>query len=241
MFPNPSNAWREILERIFEGFQGQENVTPEWLVNPETGRRLKLDRYYPEAGIAFRFIGSTGKRKAPVSEQELAEEARRDAIRDKLCQQAGVHLVTIDLYEGEPPKVLEEIRTALSRAARQLAQGDRPQRVKTDLTQRLARARQACDRLAPRVRSYDDLTLYAQLWEDRQYMRRDEPTTSAPPAPVKNPFAAGMRVEHERFGTGRVLDVREDSAGSTVKVQFDDGAERTFLLHLVVDKMKPRK
>lgn len=241
MFPNPSNAWREILERIFEGFQGQENVTPEWLVNPETGRRLKLDRYYPDAGIAFRFIGSTGKRRAPVSEQELAEEARRDAIRDKLCQEAGVHLVTIDLYEGEPRKVLEEIRTALSRAARQLAQGDRPQRVKADLTQRLARARQACDRLAPRVRSHDDLTLYAQLWEDRQYMRRDEPTTSAPPTPVKNPFAVGMRVEHERFGTGRVLDVREDSAGGTVKVQFDDGAERTFLLYLVVDKMQPRE
>ncbi len=237
MFPNPSNAWREILERIFEGFQGQENVTPEWLVNPETGRRLKLDRYYPEAGVAFRFVGSTGKRKTPVSEQELAEEAHRDAIRESLCRQAGVHLITIDLYEGEPRKVMEEIRTALSRSARLLAQGDRPQRVKADLTQRLARARQACDRLAPRVRSHNDLTLFAQLWEDRQYMRRDEPAAGVPQQ-VENPFAVGMRVEHERFGAGRVVEVREDSSGGTVKVQFDDGTERTFLLHLVVDKMR---
>ncbi len=239
MFPNPSNAWREILERIFEGFQGQENVTPEWLVNPETGRRLKLDRYYPEAGVAFRFVGSTGKRKAPVSEQELAEEAHRDAIREALCQKAGVHLITIDLYEGEPKRVLEEIRTALSRSARLVAQSSKPQRVKADLTERLARARQACDRLAPRVRSHDDLSLFAQLWEDRQYMRRDEPAASAP-QDVKNPFAAGMRVEHERFGAGRVVEVRQDSSGSMVKVQFDDGSERTFLLYLVVDKMRPQ-
>ncbi|MDH7490363.1 MAG: hypothetical protein QHH80_12775 [Anaerolineae bacterium] len=240
MFPNPSNAWREILERIFEGFQGQENVTPEWLVNPETGRRLKLDRYYPDAGVAFRFVGSTGKRKAPVSEQELAEEAHRDAIRESLCQQAGVHLITIDLYEAEPRKVLEEIRTALSRSARLLAQSDRPQRVKADLTQRLAKARQVCDRLAPRVRSHDDLTLYAQLWEDRQYMRRDEPAASTPQGKVDNPFAVGMQVEHERFGAGRVVDVREDASGGVIKVQFADGSERTFLLHLVVDKMRPR-
>lgn len=240
MFPNPSSAWREILERIFEGFQCQENVTPEWLVNPETGRRLKLDRYYPDVGVAFRFAGSMGKRKAPVSEQELAEEAHRDAIREALCQHAGVHLITIDLYEGEPKKVLEEIRTALSRSARLLAQGSKPQRVKADLTERLARARQACDRLAPRVRSHDDLSLFAQLWEDRQYMQRDEPTTSAP-RKVENPFATGMRVEHERFGAGHVTDVREDSSGGMVKVQFDDGTERTFLIHLVVDKMRPRR
>lgn len=240
MFPNVSNAWREILARIFEGFQGQENVTPEWLVNPETGRRLKLDRYYPEAGIAFRFIGSTGKRKAPVSEQELAEEAHRDAIREDLCRQAGVHLVTIDLYEGEPRKVLEEIRTALSRAGRLAVQSDKPQRIKADLSERLAQARRACDRLAPRVRSHDDLTLFAQLWEDRQYMRRDESAPSALP-PVQNPFAVGMLVEHERFGAGRVVGLREDSAGTMVTVQFDDGPERTFLLHLVVEKMKPRK
>lgn len=238
MFSNPSGAWREILERIFEGFQDQENVTPEWLVNPETGRRLKLDRYYPEAGVAFRFTGSTGKRKAPISEQELAEEAHRDAIRESLCRQAGVHLITIDLYEGEPRKVLEEIRTALSRSARVVAQGDRPQRVKADLTQRLAKARQMCDHLAPRVRSHDDLTLFAQLWEDRQYMRRDEPATSASQN-VDNPFATAMRVEHERFGMGRVVEVRETSPGGTVKVLFDDGSERTFLLQLVVDKMRP--
>ena len=39
------SAWREILARIFTGFDEQDNVSPAWLVNPATNRRLKLDRY----------------------------------------------------------------------------------------------------------------------------------------------------------------------------------------------------
>ena len=239
MFPNHANAWREILERIFAGFAAQENVMPDWLVNPETGRRLKLDRYYADAGIAFRFTGSTGNRKAPMSEQEVEEEARRDAIRQQLCGAAGVSLIAIDLYESEPGKVLPEIRSTLSRTARLLAQGNRPHAVKADLTQRLARARRVCDHLAPRVRGMGDLGLYAQLWEDRQYVRRDEPAPK-PPAVKSNPFKAGMRVEHERFGDGRVVDIQA-GADPVVKVAFDDGTERAFMLSLVVDKMYPLK
>ena len=238
MFPNHANAWREILERIFSGFASQDNVMPDWLVNPETSRRLKLDRYYTDAGIAFRFVGSTGNRKAPMSEQEIEEESQRDAIRQRLCNEAGVSLIAIDLYESEPSKVLPEIRSALSRAARLLAQSNRPQAVKSDLTQRLAKARQACDRLAPRVRGMGDLGLYAQLWEDRQYVRRDEPA-SKPPVVKSNPFRPGMRIEHERFGDGQVVDIQKDGADPTIKVAFEDGNERTFMLSLVVDKMYP--
>jgi len=240
LFPNHANAWREILERIFTGFTGQDNVTPDWLVNPQTGRRLKLDRYYADTGIAFRLTGSTGNRKSPMSEQEIEEEAHRDATRQRLCSEAGVTLIAIDLYESEPSKVLSEIRSALGRAARLLAQSNRPQAVKTDLTQRLAKARQACDRLAPRVRGMGDLGLYAQLWEDRQYVRRDEPA-SKPPAVKSNPFKPGMRVEHERFGDGRVVDIQKDAADPAIKVAFDDGSERAFMLSLVVGKMFPIK
>jgi hypothetical protein len=38
------NAWREILARTFDGFFEQDNVSPEWLINPATKRRLKLDQ-----------------------------------------------------------------------------------------------------------------------------------------------------------------------------------------------------
>ena len=55
------NAWREILARTFDGFFEQDNVSPEWLINPATKRRLKLDKFYPEAGLAIRFIGLVAK------------------------------------------------------------------------------------------------------------------------------------------------------------------------------------
>ena len=55
------NSWREMLARILKDFTAQENVSPEWLVNPATKRRLKLDLYYPEASLAFRFVGLTAK------------------------------------------------------------------------------------------------------------------------------------------------------------------------------------
>ena len=28
------SAWRELLARVFTGFSEQDNVSPEWLVNP---------------------------------------------------------------------------------------------------------------------------------------------------------------------------------------------------------------
>ena len=63
--PLAMNAWREILARIFDGFKAQDNVSPEWLINPATRRRLKLDRLYPDAGVAIRFAGLTAKGQRP--------------------------------------------------------------------------------------------------------------------------------------------------------------------------------
>ena len=53
-------GWREVLARIFAGCDAKYAVTPEWLVNPDTGRRLKLDCLYPEIGVAVRFVGLEG-------------------------------------------------------------------------------------------------------------------------------------------------------------------------------------
>ena len=55
------NAWQEIQARVFEGFTVQSNVSPNWLINPATRRKLKLDQYYPEAAIALRNVGLTAK------------------------------------------------------------------------------------------------------------------------------------------------------------------------------------
>ena len=90
------NAWREILARIFEGFTEQDNVSPAWLINPATKRRLKLDKYFPEATIAIRFIGLTAKGQGRQSDWEVQETEQRDQTRVELCRINGVQLVLID-------------------------------------------------------------------------------------------------------------------------------------------------
>lgn len=241
MIPNYATAWREILERIFDGFTLQESVTPDWLVNPETGRRLKLDRFYPEAAIGFRLVGSTGKRKAPRSEQELEEEARRDSIREQLCRNKGVTLIAIHVYESEPRDVLRDIRSALSRSARVLAQSDHPHETKAALAPRLSKAKRVCDGLAARVRRTEDLALYSELWEDRQHA----PPPKSPETPVqgarRHAYSVGQRVHHHRFGEGSVIDVRPSRADHLVVVRFDDGSERSFAASLVQSKLTPVK
>ncbi len=67
------NAWQEIQARIFEGFIVQSNVSPAWLINPATRRKLKLDRLYPEAAIAVRNVGLTAKGQGRQSDWELLE------------------------------------------------------------------------------------------------------------------------------------------------------------------------
>ena len=43
MQANAVNGWRELLARVFTSFDAEYGLTPEWLVNPDTNRRLKLD------------------------------------------------------------------------------------------------------------------------------------------------------------------------------------------------------
>ena len=57
----PVNAWREILARVFDDPDLLTNVSPDWLVNPGSGRRLKLDCLCRPLGVAVRFSGLTSK------------------------------------------------------------------------------------------------------------------------------------------------------------------------------------
>ena len=54
------NTWTGVLDQIFRGFLVIEDVGPDWLVEPATGRGLVLDILYPELGIAFWFRDSGG-------------------------------------------------------------------------------------------------------------------------------------------------------------------------------------
>jgi hypothetical protein len=219
-----ANAWLEIVERVLGGFHAVENATPDWLVDSETGRRFKVDKLYPELGLAIRFRGSLGVPGGiPLDEIELMEVAARDEMRAHLCRQVGVALVMIDANNDAPAKALVEICTALSAAARRIAQRRVAQEAKLNLLPRIASAKTACQRILSAVLLPDDLFSFAQAWEDRQFEQKDGGL------PVN--YQPGMAVRHFEYGKGLVLRVVPGGGkdDTEIVVQFSDGSVRTFL------------
>lgn len=236
-------GWREILARVLDGFQCQEEVSPAWLINPATNRPLKLNLFYPEIGLAGRFVGLTGKGQPRQSDDEAQAEAERDQIRAELCRQNNVELFLIDPDYPHPPEQFQRLRSALSRVSRVLAQSERPEEDKLLFMPRLADARARLDEVSRRVRSPEDLALFADLWRDREAgmtaaARRASPVRLAGgPLPA---FQPGQAVQHDRFGRGAVIGVHGSGPEAQITVQFVDGSQRTFLAGLAADKLTAR-
>ncbi len=235
------NGWREILARVFKGFTEQPNVTPEWLVNPATKRRLKLDIYYPEAGFAVRFIGLKAKGQRRRSDWEAMEEEQREQNRVDLCRINDVQLMLINPAD-DTIKQLDTMTRLLSRASRVLAQGDFPESQKSRWMPALARARQRSNSLRSSIFQNPEQMManLADAWRDREY------ASGGAPAPLPMPTAtrikakdlsAGARVEHERFGPGVITKINGDGAEAMVSILFDGADERTFLITLIQDKL----
>ncbi len=170
-----ANAWLEIMEQILGEFQVTNNVTSDWLVDGEAGRRLKVDRLYPELGLAIRFKGSLSvARSARLDEIDLMEEAARDEIRARLCRQAGIALLVIDAESDTPGGTLAEIRTALNAAARRIAQRWVAQEARLSLFPRIASAKVTCQRILSVVSSLEDLLPFAEAWEGRPFAQKND-------------------------------------------------------------------
>lgn len=236
------NGWREILARVFEGFTAQTNVSPEWLVNPATRRRLKLDYYYPEAGIAARLVGLTAKGQPRQSDWEALEDEQRDQTRAELCRQNGVQLFLIDPLE-DPVKQIDTLTRLLSRASRTLAQSNRPDRDKARWMPLLAEARERTATLRSRIDKAPEQMManLAESWRDRE--AGPPPAPKPPPVPAVKAVAvgklkAGRRVAHERFGPGVITARSDNGAEAKITILFDGEQERTFLLALVQDKLR---
>ncbi|MEZ4730890.1 MAG: hypothetical protein R3E79_27525 [Caldilineaceae bacterium] len=233
------NAWREILARTFVGFTEQDNVSPHWLVNPATRRRLKLDKYYPEAGIAIRFIGLTAKGQRRQSDWEVLETEQRDETRAELCRQNGVQLVLIDPVE-EPRKQLDHLLQSLTRASRLLAQGEASMQHKQKWMPALHEVRGRATKIHSSLSKNSEqvMATLAESWRDREAGIVEELQT-APPVKQRTKvisYAIGQRVQHERFGTGTITKLND--AGE-LSISFDADQERTFLTELVQDKLTP--
>lgn len=227
-----SNAWREILTRIFEDFEVRFNVSPEWLVNPLTNRRLKLDMLYPHIGVAVRLEGLQSKqRKSRPSLEEEAQLRARLEARLEVCRRHGIHLILVDLIAGKPQAVFKEIDAALSRAEQSVRD--------KKLRPKIKKARATAAQLGRKILLEQDLKLYAELWEDRQYRLAEPAPVEAIPKPGVN-FTKGMEVEHAAFGPGVVLATQPSNGDTLITVDFITAGVKTLAASLVVGKLLPR-
>ena len=227
-----TNAWREIFARIFDGVETKLNVSPAWLVNPTTNRRLKLDLFYPEIGVAVRFEGLQGKqrRQRPSLEEEIQQHTR-DNARVTMCRANGVELIVVDTLDDNPYPVFQAIDVSLGRA-KQVVQSKK-------LLDWIKQARTKASSIARRVRDSQDLKLYADLWEDRHYKMVESNQTSLAPR-SKISLTEGMEVEHTKFGPGVVLTVAPGENDTLVTIDFITAGQKTLAASLVGDKLIPR-
>lgn len=227
-----TNGWREIFVRVFEHEETKLNVSPEWLVNPATHRRLKLDLLYPELGIAVRFEGLEGKqrRRRPSLEEEEQLQVRQDA-RVAICEAHGIYLIVVDLAADEPQAIFQQIDLALSQAGRRAI--DQAQ------TDRIKRLRSTAAMLGRKISNLNDLKLYADLWQDRQYQPSKPASATSPSGPTVT-FTAGMSVEHSIFGPGVVVKTTPSNGDTLITVDFITAGQKTLAASLVADKLQPR-
>ena len=136
---------------------------------------------------------------------------------------------------------MQKLRTTLTRLSRTLAQSDRPDRDKTTFMPRLAAARSRLDETSRRVKSPDNLVLYAELWRDRETAivaaTRHPSASSARSAAKPIRLTPGQTVHHERFGAGTVVAVDETGDDAQITILFETGHERTFLASLAGSKL----
>jgi hypothetical protein len=234
MQANAVNGWREVLARVFAGLDAEYGLTPEWLVNPDTHRRLKLDYFFHDIALAVRFIGLEGaERRQPKSDDEVASEARREQARAAACSEHGVVLVSID-PDAEPRAGLRGLESGLARASAQLAQSPIPHERKQALMPRLSEARRRAGEFTLRLKDPRALNLYAEMWRDRQSDLATQAPAKTPPA-RRRLYRVGMAVEHQRFGPGQVTGVQPEDGDVKVTVDFVEAGVRSFYASLLDD------
>lgn len=240
MQANFVNGWREVLARVFDGLDAEYGVMPEWLVNPDTNRRLKLDCLYPDIGLAVRFVGLDGtQRRQRKSDEEVMAEAEREDARAAVCRAHGVVLISID-PDGEPSVALRSLESGLARAAAQLAQNSRvAHERKQKLMPLISVARRRAGEFTGKLNPPERLNMYAEMWWDRQAnLAAQAPVKKAPARP--QPYRVGMSVHHERFGPGEITAITPEGKDMVIAVSFVTAGERTFYASLVTDKLLPQ-
>ena len=143
---------REYLNLLVDSDQFEDDAAPGFLVNPLSGERLQLDRFYPP-DVAFEFNGPQHYTPTAIySPEQVASQQARDYIKMGICTARGIVLRVVhpddlslsamkekigsllplrDLrYEGPRIAHLESVARSYRRAARRgrftVPAGDRP-------------------------------------------------------------------------------------------------------------------
>ncbi len=236
----PLMGWNEILARVFEGFEVEKNASPDWLVNPATNRKLKLDYLYPEIGVAVRFTGMKAKGQRRKSDWEALEDQSRDEVRRELCRLNGVDLVLITPHAPFPNEQLRRLQMALGAASRRLAKAKRF-KGKAALMERLNQARKRLDEIKRHVKTPEDLIPYAEAWRDREANAIAELRKSPPKKPKRTikpeRMKVGQKVKHSHFGVGVVTAIEKGEDDAYVTIDFVTKGERKFALSLLAGKL----
>jgi hypothetical protein len=89
------NISRIVFETIFK--KSFSSVKPEWLLNPETNKSLELDGYNDELKLAFEYNGIQHYNNSfyTKTRNTLSKQQQRDIIKNKICNEKGIKLITI--------------------------------------------------------------------------------------------------------------------------------------------------
>jgi hypothetical protein len=94
---------RQILDLLYPNCSHEDWARPPWLLNPKTGKRLEIDRFYPELNMAIEYNGEFHYKPVLLGsghtieeeEQRLREQQNRDSSKSRICKERGIQLVVI--------------------------------------------------------------------------------------------------------------------------------------------------
>jgi len=84
----------QYLDTLIVASVPYDNQRYKWLVNPDTGNRLEIDRYYSELKVGFEFQGEQHFRQVEGM-GDYKTTVKLDNLKKKLCKQKGVLLICV--------------------------------------------------------------------------------------------------------------------------------------------------
>lgn len=105
---------RSFLSLIVDSQECEDGARPEFLVNPASGERMELDRYYPVHRVAFEFNGE--QHYAPTGrfiKEQVAAQKKRDRLKRQICRDKQIELVVVHADDLSLKGMLQKVRDLL--------------------------------------------------------------------------------------------------------------------------------